>query len=75
VRPHGDHAFEIDTGAGRVLLEMDARLSVTLARGCEEPIAGWVSRRYHEKTPAVTLIGRGDWEGSESYVHRITVMP
>ncbi len=47
----------IDTGHGRVTLEFDERLSVDRLSGSTQPIAGWVSRGYHQKTPSTTLIG------------------
>ena len=55
--------------AGRTLtLELDPELVVTMAEGAEAPIAGWVSRGYHRKTPCVTLIARREWE------HRLVIL-
>ncbi len=50
--------FRIDTGPGELTLEIDPRLDVRVDRGATDPIAGWVSRGYHRKTPAITLTGR-----------------
>jgi uncharacterized heparinase superfamily protein len=46
-------------GTRRLRLHLDARLTPTLYRGSEEPIAGWVSRTFDVKVPTVTLVARG----------------
>jgi uncharacterized heparinase superfamily protein len=50
-------AGEIDivTGRGAAHLKLDPALSVTLYHGSTQPIAGWVSRNYHVKSPATTI--------------------
>jgi hypothetical protein len=57
----GDGAWLIDYGPGRLRLQLDPRLQVRGHFGSCAPIAGWVSRGYHRKTPAVTLIGECRW--------------
>ena len=39
----------------RICLSLDPRLTVTLLRGSESPIAGWASPGYHRKSPATTI--------------------
>jgi hypothetical protein len=46
-------------GTRRLRLHLDARLTPTLYRGSEEPIAGWVSRTFDVKVPTVTLVACG----------------
>ena len=63
VRRSGDSRFTIAVAGGTVTLDIDPQMTTTLHEGSEEPIAGWVSRGYHRKAPAVTIeasmIGRG----------------
>ncbi len=68
-RARSEHEYEIETGLGQVLVKLDPRLSVTMLRGSDDPVAGWVSRRYHQRAPAVTLVGRARWSGDVSYLH------
>lgn len=65
--------FEIDTGRGLARLELDPRLEVRLDYGSCEPIAGWVSRSYHRKTPAVTLTGQCEHVGTIRLHSRLTL--
>ncbi len=71
--PRGPNSFHVDTGAGAVRIEMDERLTVEVLEGSENPIGGWVSRGYHCKAPAVTLVGRCTVEIPTSLVCRIEV--
>jgi uncharacterized heparinase superfamily protein len=71
VSPLGAHAFEVDTGAGTATLTLDARLHATVLRGSEDPIGGWVSRRYHQRSPSVTLVGEAEWTAEETFACRI----
>jgi hypothetical protein len=52
------HVFLAAHGTKRLRLHLDARLTPTLYRGSEEPIAGWVSRTFDVKVPTVTLMAR-----------------
>jgi hypothetical protein len=66
-------SLEITVGTSKVLLEFDPRLTVQVQRGSTEPLTGWVSRGYHRKAPAYTLVGRCQVEGSVSLVCRAQV--
>jgi hypothetical protein len=66
---------DIEVGGGRVALEMDTSLVLQSLTGSEAPIAGWVSRGYHHKTPATTIIGRTTSHGKITLVCRIKVAP
>jgi len=67
----GNNRYEVDCGAGKVVMDLDSRLDVELFRGSEEPKLGWVSRGYHSKKPSTTLVGRCRCEGSLSLVTRV----
>ena len=54
-------------------LELDERLTVEVMSASENPIAGWVSRGYHRKGRATTLIGRCATGGDVSLLCRIEV--
>jgi hypothetical protein len=60
---------------GVVILEMDSRLAVDTLEGSTAPIGGWVSRGYHRKVPATTLVGRAECAGDTVFVCRIEVLP
>ncbi len=56
-----DQTWSIDFGPGTVSVRFDARWSVAMHRGAERPIFGWVSRGYHRKEPATTLVAECRW--------------
>ena len=55
VRRSGDCQFIIAVAGGTVTLDLDTQMTTTMREGSEQPIAGWVSRGYHRKGPAVTI--------------------
>lgn len=65
--------YELHAGPVRVTLEIDPRLEVELLRGSTAPIGGWVSRGYHRKQPAVTLIGRTRWQERVRLTCRLSI--
>lgn len=71
----GPKRFAIETERGAVCLEMDPALSVETFAGSETPIAGWVSRGYHRKVPATTLVGRAGIRGDASFTCRFEIGP
>jgi uncharacterized heparinase superfamily protein len=73
VSPAGPHAFRVETGRGAVTLALDPRLSATLLRGSEDPIAGWVSRGYHRKSASATVIGEAEWRGPTTFECRLEI--
>jgi uncharacterized heparinase superfamily protein len=73
IEPLGPHEFRIDCGAGSVLLQLDAALSIAQYRGCAQTKLGWVSRGYHRKQPAVTLVAHGHWQDRFTAITRITI--
>jgi hypothetical protein len=74
VRSGADHRCEITLNdGGRVALELDPRLEVSTLFGSERPIGGWVSRRYHQKTTSLTLVGRAACRGRAEFACRVKV--
>jgi hypothetical protein len=73
--PERRNRSRIAVAGGTVTLELDARLTVEILAGSDDPIGGWVSRRYHRKVPSTTLMARGRCEGKSSYVSRIDIEP
>jgi hypothetical protein len=73
VKRLGPNLFEIAAGRGVVKLETDTRLEVRMDCGNREPIAGWVSRGYHRKVPAVTLTGQCEHTGGIHLHSRLTM--
>ncbi len=71
VRPVSSNEFEIDFGLGIVKMIMDKRLSWRVLIGSEEPIGGWVSRRYHHKVVATTLTGYMTARGETTLVSEL----
>ena len=71
----GEHEFQIAIGEESARLHVDPRLSVELRQGGTEPIGGWISRGYHRKTAATTLIGRCAGSGEIRLVTRMEIEP
>jgi hypothetical protein len=69
----GENRFLIDVGPGTVEIEMDRRLRVESLHGSEDPIGGWVSRGYHQKLPATTLVGHCVCDGDTSLTCRVRI--
>lgn len=75
VKPAGPNRYVVDAGLGTVEIELDSRLAVESFCGSEYPICGWVSRGYHHKQSAPTLIGRCTCEGNTALACRIGISP
>lgn len=73
VRADGTSTIRIDTGASVVMFDADPALAVTLLVGSEHPIAGWVSRGYHRKSPATAIIATGKTTGNARYRFKIQI--
>jgi uncharacterized heparinase superfamily protein len=73
VQPAGENRYLVDVGPGMATVELDRRLQVRSFRGSEEPIGGWVSRGYHQKEPATTLVGCCGCQGNLTLVSRIYI--
>jgi hypothetical protein len=65
---------EVSLPGLRLAIETDPRLAVAVLVGSEEPIGGWVSRGYHRKAPAPTLVGHARTTGPAAFVTRISVL-
>ena len=70
----GPRCFEIRVEGGTVRLTLDAALSVERLQGSEPPRGGWVSRGYHRRLPATTLVGRARSRGPQTLVCRLEVL-
>jgi hypothetical protein len=71
VTPHGDGTFRVQTGDRLMTMTVDPRFETSLLRGSESPIAGWVSRGYHRKGAATTLVGRVRTQGSTTWTTQL----
>ncbi len=49
------------------------RLSSELVSGAEQPAAGWISRRFDERTPSPTLVSRARIHGSSTFVSALYI--
>ncbi|HEY3243952.1 MAG TPA: alginate lyase family protein [Phycisphaerae bacterium] len=72
-KPIGENTFHIDCDRGAVRLQLDPGLVVTLHRGCEQTQLGWVSRGYHDKRAATTIVARRAWSDRFRAVSRIRI--
>ena len=71
VTPQGSGRFELVNGDKQLCLEVDAQLTPELFYGSEQPMAGWISPHFGVKTPAFTLVARGDIMASAQFYSRI----
>lgn len=65
--------IEIALKEGLAALEVDPRLVIKLLRGSENPMGGWVSRRYHRRVPATMIIAEGMTRGNDSFRCRVQI--
>ncbi len=69
-----DGRVTVDVGGhGVVIFEIDPRLRLEQHGGSEDPMAGWVSRRYHRRQASPTLIGRWTSNGNAELKTRIRI--
>ena len=61
--PESGNIFRILLGVHKITIRLDSCFNVELFHGNEEQRLGWVSRRYHQRTPTTTVVGRFDWSG------------
>jgi hypothetical protein len=61
------HQVEIVLPEGALRLEGDPRLPFRILRGSEDPIGGWISRRYHVKMPITTVVAEGCFTGEAAF--------
>lgn len=67
-----DHVCTIAINGKQLSLEIDPQLQFKVVSGQENPIAGWVSRGYHQKSPAPVLYALGQSQGDSSFVCKLT---
>ncbi len=67
----GEGRFAISSGRASFEVQLDACWESCLVKGHENPIAGWVSRGYHRKTPSYTIAALCQWRGSLRSCSRI----
>lgn len=73
LNPSGKNRYHIDAGSGTIEIELDTLFQVESFEGSTNPIYGWVSRGYHQKQPAPTLIGRCSCKSSISLVCKVNI--
>jgi len=69
------HTVRAHCRGGDVEMIFDRQFTITLATGREDPILGWVSRAYHEKSPATTLVASATLAGHTRYQTYVQVTP
>lgn len=67
--------FRVSVAGGELVLWLDPRLSSRALCGSEDPIAGWVSRGYHQRARATSILATGEIRGDTALVCRITIEP
>ncbi len=55
-------------------LELDDSLTATIYNGSEDPVAGWYSPGYHQKTPIATVVGSSSIRGDCVLRHRLKMI-
>jgi hypothetical protein len=68
-----DHHWVFALPDARVVVELDPRLMAQVFCGSTQPMRGWVSRGYHHKAPAPTLVASMVARGPLQLVTRIRV--
>lgn len=65
--------IEVSTPLGSARLEVDSRLTASVLHGSTSPPGGWVSHRYHHKSPATTVVLAGRFSGETTLMSRLVV--
>ncbi len=73
LNPSGQNRYHVNAGPGTIEIELDTHLKVESFKGSSDPIYGWVSRGYHQKQPATTLIGRCNFRGTISLLCKVKI--
>ena len=68
-----NHRFEILNRDAVVLIETDSSLCSCVSTGEENPICGWYSQRFGEKTRTSTVCAKGYFVGNVDFITRISV--
>ena len=74
IKPADRNHYRIVVGPATIEIELDKMLQVESFKGCTDPIIGWVSRGYHQKQPAPTLIGRCSSKGNISLICKVNIV-
>lgn len=70
-----ENRFRASCPEAVVELILDTRLACQMFRGNTSPIIGWVSRKYHQKSPCTTLVGKAEIDGTTHLETVISVCP
>ena len=73
LNPVSRNLYQINIGPAKIEIELDSNLEVKTFKGSTEPIIGWVSRGYHQKQPATSLVGRINCKGNLSLVSKVSI--
>nr|AHN98035.1 heparinase [uncultured bacterium lac193] len=73
VMPVQEGVFILETTRARVRFTLDRALTPVIYRGSEDPLAGWVSRGYHRKTPTTTIVGRASGIGTVGFLCELRI--
>jgi len=71
VTQQDNSTFTVQAGELALTMMMDPRFETVLLHGSESPRGGWVSRGYHRRTAAVTLVGRIDTQGGAAWITQL----
>jgi hypothetical protein len=71
LRQEGERAFRLAVGGRSLRLCLDPGLAVRVLSASQNPIAGWVSRGYHLKSPATTLVASARSTGDARFECRL----
>lgn len=69
----GSNIFELKVNPRGLRFELDSGLKVHLFRGEDNPIWGWMSKGYHQKVPALSIIGQAISEGRNTYTCKVSI--
>lgn len=70
----GGNRLRIQRAGGTIELVVDSALSCEVARGRDDPPAGWASFAYDEKVPVNTVICKGTFCGQGRFETQITAI-
>lgn len=73
IREMSPHRYQITVSQNTLVFDIDQRLTVQILTGSEDPIGGWVSRKYHRKEKSATIICRSAGNGDRCFISTLSL--
>ena len=66
--PAGANRIIVTTPSATLVMNIDPALEIASVTGGLDPICGWESKGYHQREPAISLVGRASIAGTARFL-------